>query len=161
MDAVHLEEGYITVVGKGDKERSVSLGRSGLKALKNYVRRARPQVTNLAVDHVFLTNLLMPLTPDYVYKIVSGACRKVGIQRSRLGPHTCRHTFARSFLLNGASLLALERILGHTSLEVVRLYVNLQTNDLVEQQWRYSPMDTLNARASSSGRPATAHGRRA
>ena len=58
---------------------------------------------------------------------------------------TSRDTFARNFLLNGGDLLTLQRILGHSSLEVVKLYVNLDTKDLLSQQWKYSPVDTLRA----------------
>ena len=118
-------------------------------------------MTNLAVDYVFLTSLGMPLTPDYVLQDHLRGMWKGGNPARSSGPsHLQAHIRPELLLLNGGSLLALQRILGHTSLEVVRLYVNLQTNDLVEQQWRYSPMDTLNARASSRSRPAAAGGRR-
>ena len=57
-----------------------------------------------------------------------------------------RHTFGRNFLLNGGDLLTLQRILGHSSLEVVKLYVNLDTTALLAQQEKYSSVDALRAR---------------
>lgn len=114
-----------------------------------YVRRHRPDPALPGADSVFLTRRGYPLRPDYVYRIVSKACREAGIRGKRLGPHTCRHTFSRNFLLNGGDLITLQRILGHSSLEVVRLYVNLNTDDLIAQQWKFSPMDTLKARLAS------------
>ena len=147
MRRLHLQQGYLTVVGKGDKQRAIPLGRNSRKILMTYLRKYRPEPSMPQIDHVFLTRTGGPLEPGYVYQIISGACRRAGIQGKRLGPHTCRHTFARSFLLNGGDLLTLQRILGHTSLEVVKLYVNLQTSDLLAQQWKYSPMDSLKVKA--------------
>jgi len=145
MSALHSAQGYFKVIGKGNKERVVPLGRSSRRALLTYIRKFRPSSNLPSVDRVFLSRTGYPLRADYVYKIVAGACHQAGIQGKRLGPHTCRHTFARSFLLNGGDLLTLQRILGHTSLEVVKLYVNLQTEDLLAQHWKYSPIDTLKA----------------
>ncbi len=149
INDLYLEAGYFKVFGKGSKERIVPQGKSSRKALAEYVRRHRPAHALAGGDAVFLTHSGYPLTPDYVYKIVSRACREADIQAKRLGPHTCRHTFARNFLLNGGDLLTLQRILGHSSLEVVKLYVRLDTRDLLAQQWKYSPMDTLRARRSA------------
>ncbi len=145
MSALHPAQGYFKVIGKGNKERAVPLGRSCRKALVTYIRKFRPSPGLPSVDRVFLTRAGHPLRADYVYKIVADACHQAGIQGKRLGPHTCRHTFARSFLLNGGDLLTLQRILGHASLDVVKLYVNLQTKDLLAQHWKYSPIDTLKA----------------
>ena len=145
MSALHPAQGYFKVIGKGNKERAVPLGRSCRKALLTYIRKFRPSPGLPSIDRVFLTRAGHPLRADYVYKIVAEACRQAGIQGKRLGPHTCRHTFARSFLLNGGDLLTLQRILGHASLEVVKLYVNLQTEDLLAQHWKYSPIDILKA----------------
>ncbi len=146
MKNLHLEGGYFQVLGKGSRERIVPLGRSSRRTLVQYVHKYRPALALPGIDCVFLTRTGYPLRPDYVYKIISQACQEAGIQGKRLGPHTCRHTFARNFLLNGGDLLTLQRILGHSSLEVVKLYVNLDTKDLLAQQWKYSPVDALRAR---------------
>jgi len=147
---LHLDQGYLTVVGKGDKQRAIPLGRNSRKVLLRYLRRYRPEPSRPHCERVFLTRSGTPMRADYLYKVISDACRKVGIKGKRLGPHTCRHTFARSFLLNGGDLLTLQRILGHTSLEVVKLYVNLRTEDLLAQQWKYSPMDLLKTKHATA-----------
>lgn len=147
MADLHLDLGYFQVLGKGRKERIVPLGRSSRRALSEYLRRYRPEPALAASDGVFLTHQGYRLRPNYVYRVVSSACRQAGIEGKWVGPHTCRHTFARNFLMNGGDLLTLQRILGHASLEIVKLYVNLQTDDLVTQQARYSPMDALKARS--------------
>ncbi|MBC7264764.1 MAG: tyrosine-type recombinase/integrase [Chloroflexi bacterium] len=149
MKNLCIDGGYFKVLGKGNKERIVPLGRSSCRTLLDYVHRYRPTPALSSIDNVFLTRAGYPLTSDYVYKIIAQACREAGIHGKRLGPHTCRHTFARNFLLNGGDLLTLQRILGHSSLEVVKLYVNLDTKDLLAQQWKYSPMDVFRARLAT------------
>ena len=143
MDALCLKGSYFKVRGKGNKERLVPLGQSSRRVLVEYTRKYRPAPAMPNIDPVFPTVKGYSLKPDYVYKIMSQACCEASIKGKRLGPHTCRHTFARNFLLNGGDLLTLQRILGHSSLEVVKLYVHLDTSDLLSQQWKFSPIDTL------------------
>jgi site-specific recombinase XerD len=143
---VNLTQGYLKVIGKGNKERIVPMGRQCQRVLHRYIGQYRPSPALPGTDNVFLTAQGYPLKQDYLYRIMAKACKQAGIQTKRPGPHTCRHTFARNFLSNGGNLLVLQRILGHTSLEMVRRYVNLQTDDLVAQQTRYSPIDMMMAR---------------
>jgi integrase/recombinase XerD len=147
----HLEVECIKLLDKGSKERIVPLGQSSRRVLATYIRRHRPEPALPGIDQVFLARAGYPMKPDYVYKILARACREVGISGKRLGPHTCRHTSARSFLINGGDVLTLQRILGHSSLEVVKLYANLDMNDLLAQQRKYSPMDTLKSRHATVG----------
>lgn len=145
---LHLEEGYIKVLGKGRKERIVPLGYTSQRTLWKYLRKFCVEPALATIDRVFLTRDGQPMKIDWLYKIVSRACRGAGIDGKRIGPHTCRHTFARQFLMNGGDLLTLQRILGHSSLDVVRLYVNLDTRDLLQQQRRHSPMDVLHSKGA-------------
>ena len=144
MKDLHLEEGWFKVKGKGNRERNVPMGHSCQTAMWRYVTKHRPKPAAPGIDNVFLNRSGRPLSADWIYKIISNVCRRAGIQGKRLGPHTCRHTFAKSFLMNGGDLLSLQRILGHSSLEVVRMYVDLDVKDLIEQQRRFSPVDRLN-----------------
>ena len=140
---LYLGEGYLKVFGKGSKERIVPIGYQCQRALLKYIRRFRPEPALPSIGQVFLTQDGRPLQVNWLYKIVSRACKKAGINGRRLGPHTLRHTFARNFLMNGGDLLTLQRILGHSSLDMVRRYVSLDTDDLVSRQRRFSPMDML------------------
>ena len=143
MSDLYLDEGYLKVFGKGAKERIVPMGYQCQRALLKFTRRYRPEPAIPSISKVFLTQAGRPLRVDRLYKIVSGTCKQAGIKGKRLGPHTCRHTFARNFLMNGGDLLTLQHILGHSTLDMVRTYVNLDTSDLVSQQRRFSPMDML------------------
>ena len=71
----------------------------------------------------------------------------------KLHPHVCRHTFSVRFLMNGGDVFSLQKILGHTSLEMTRKYVNLASGDVKEMHRRFSPMDNLNFRVNRRGRP--------
>ncbi|MFC1892558.1 tyrosine-type recombinase/integrase [Chloroflexota bacterium] len=65
---------------------------------------------------------------------------------TRLHAHLCRHTFATRFLINGGDVFTLQQILGHSTLEMVRHYVNLAANHIAMQHQRFSPLDRLNLR---------------
>ncbi len=102
---VHFRSGYFVVRGKGNKQRSVPMGRICQALLNRYIRRQRPEPTRPTVANLFLTQHGRPITQDWVYKIVARTCRGLGIRGKRLGPHACRHTFAKRFLMNGGDLL--------------------------------------------------------
>lgn len=66
-----------------------------------------------------------------------------GIKRVRVSPHTFRHTFAKYYLLNNGDVMTLQKILGHSSIEMVRKYVNMTSNDILVQHNKYSPINNL------------------
>ena len=74
---------------------------------------------------------------------------RASIEGVRCSPHTFRHTFAKNFLMNGGDLFTLQKILGHSSLSVVRMYVELTPEDVQIQYRQYSPMDCLKTQAQS------------
>jgi integrase/recombinase XerD len=77
-------------------------------------------------------------------------CEKRGVDTKRCSPHTFRHTFAKQAVLNGMDLFTLQKILGHSTLDMVRRYVNLLTDD--EKKRFISPLDTLSKLAKHTGR---------
>jgi len=138
-----LEQGHFQVRGKGDRERVVPMGVSLQKCLWKYLNRYRPDPCNPAVGNLFLTREGHPIAPNTVYHLVRRYGRLAGITGVRCSPHTFRHTFAKNYLLNGGDLFSLQKILGHSSLVVVRMYVNLASTDIRDQHRRCSPVDRL------------------
>ena len=67
--------------------------------------------------------------------------KKAHLSGIGVNPHRFRHTFARQFLMNGGDIFSLQKILGHSSLEVVKMYVNLMTSDILDQHHKFSPVD--------------------
>ncbi|GAC42879.1 integrase [Paenibacillus popilliae ATCC 14706] len=62
----------------------------------------------------------------------------------RVSPHTFRHTFAKKYVMNGGDAFSLQKILGHTSLEIVRMYVNMFGTGVMKQHRKYSPLERRN-----------------
>ena len=140
---VNLERGELKVMGKGQKQRLVPIGASVQKALWKYLNKYRPDPPYPSIDSLFLNRMSMPMSPDSIYRMIKRRGEEAGIQGVRCSPHTLRHTFAKNFLLNGGDVFTLQKILGHTSLEVVRMYVNLVSDDILRQHRKYSPVDMM------------------
>ena len=144
MDDVHMDEGLLKVMGKGKKERIVPLGSNAQRALQRYLFRYRPKPLHPGIDNVFLSVLGKPLTENSVKLIFSRLAKRSGV--ARLHAHLCRHTFSTKFLINGGDVFTLQQILGHSTLEMVRHYVNLASNHIAIQHQKFSPLDRLNIR---------------
>lgn len=140
---LHLETGYIQVRGKGDKERLVPIGNRVRQVIWRYLARHRPEPRCPEVENVFLMADGRPMKGEAVYRMVVRRGKQVGISGVRCSPHTLRHTFAVHFLRNGGDPFSLQRILGHTSLAVTRMYCNLNEGDIQVQHRRYGPVDRL------------------
>ena len=122
------------------------LGASLQKVLWKYVNRYRAEPALPGTGELFLTRDGRSMSPKTVWQMIRDCGERAGIAGVRCSPHTFRHTFAKSFLLNGGDLFTLQKILGHSSLEVVRMYVNLATDDVRVQHRRFSPVDTMRLR---------------
>jgi len=144
MDNIHMNEGLLKVIGKGKKERIVPMGSNAQRALQKYLFRYRPKPSGTSIENVFLSMVGMPLTENSVKLIFARLAKKSGVYR--LHAHLCRHTFATRFLVNGGDVFTLQQILGHSTLEMVRHYVNLASSHVIIQHQKYSPLDRLNIR---------------
>jgi integrase/recombinase XerD len=122
--------------GKGDKSRYVFLGDTARRALWRYTaadpdrRPGRP---------LFITRTGRPMDTDALRNMLSACGKRAGV--SNVHPHRFRHTFAITFLRNGGNLLELQAMLGHATLDTVRIYARLAQVDLQEAQKRASPAD--------------------
>ena len=141
MDDVHMDEGFLKVMGKGRRERIVPLGSNAQRALQRYLFRYRSQPVHLGVDNMFLSRRGVPLTENSIKLMFARLSRRSGV--NRLHAHLCRHTFATRFLINGGDVFTLQQILGHSTLEMVRHYVNLASSHIAIQHQRFSPLDRL------------------
>ena len=144
MEDVHMNEGFLKVMGKGKKERIVPIGSNAQRALQRYIFRFRPKPDHPGIANVFLSIHGNPLTENSIKLMFARLAQKSGVYR--LHAHLCRHTFATRFLINGGDVFTLQQILGHSTLEMVRHYVNLASNHVAIQHQRFSPLDRLNLR---------------
>jgi integrase/recombinase XerD len=141
---VNLDEGSIKIIAaKGSKERMVPIGSLVQRSLWKYINCNRPRPLTETVTRLFLNDTGLPLTKNGIQQMLRRAGRRAGITGVRCSPHTLRHTFAKHYLLNGGDIFSLQRILGHSSLASVRIYLNLFATDIKRQHQRFSPVDNL------------------
>jgi len=158
---IDLQAGCVSVTGKGNKRRTVFFGEATAKALRQHLRSE----ARLSDDWVFLSDRGIhtgrPLKPNGLLQLMERLGRSAGIQAVRCSPHTCRHTYAVSFLRAGGSAFTLRESLGHTTLTMTSKYVVVAEADL-SQSRMFSPMDRLSVRSfepsehtdhEKSGRP--------
>lgn len=135
---LHIAEGYIIVNGKGNKQRFVPVGFRTQKHLLKYLAY-RPAA--LRQNSVFLTDRNTPITKAVLERLFKKL--KIDLLTPRIRAHLLRHTFATRYLENGGNIYALQQILGHTSLDMVKKYVHLTTCKNVVNFSNYSPLDNL------------------
>jgi integrase/recombinase XerC/integrase/recombinase XerD len=151
----HLDQGYLKVLGKGNKERLVPIGQACQATLLVWRDRFRPQfeLESAETPTLFLNSNGEPMSVNSLQLVIGRAGSRAGIPR--VHAHLLRHTFATNYLVKEVGdSLRLQQILGHTSLEMVRRYVaqaNVQQS-LIER--RASPMDLIaqNARPREQAR---------
>ena len=146
LDNVDLAQRLMKIRGKGGKERFVPLGIKAQRALWHYITQHRPEPASPKFNNLFLTRDGRPLTRRHVGTILRRYSLKVGIPGLNFSPHRFRHSFSIHYLKNGGDVFSLQRILGHSSLDTVRLYVNLASADIQEAHRQYSPLDNFSVR---------------
>jgi integrase/recombinase XerD len=131
----------ITVMGKGAKVRTVPFGKNTTRALNSYLalRRGTVQSENL----LFVTIQGEGLPVRRAQRIIDTLTRQAGIKGKRVTPHTFRRTFATLWISNGGDPFSLQRMLGHTTMEMVNRYVRLSTVDLQRRHSLIGPVDQI------------------
>ena len=129
-----LEDGFLIVEGKGNKERAVPLNKILIKYLKNYIRliRSHQDIATGHEDYVFLNNRGKQLTRMMIFTIVKKYTEKSGIKKN-ISPHTFRHSFATHLLQGGADLRAIQTMLGHESISTTEIYMHID-RDFIRQE---------------------------
>ena len=135
-------DGWLRVVGKGDKERLVPVGRPAQAVLRQYLAEVRPGLDKTgAAAHVFLSRNGRPLTRDMVWNIVKAAGRRAGIAKD-IYPHMLRHSFASHLLAGGADLRVIQELLGHADISTTQIYTHVDQQRLAEVHRRFHPRAT-------------------
>jgi integrase/recombinase XerD len=123
---VYLQQGFVRVVGKGNKERLVPLGEIAADAFARYLE-ARPQAAEPAFDDIaFLNKNGRPLSRVAIFNLVKAQALKAGVNKE-ISPHTFRHSFATHLIENGADLRVVQEMLGHESILTTEIYTHIDT----------------------------------
>ena len=136
-----FDEGFIKIVGKGNKERFVPIHFSAQKYIILYMNEIRTQLTIKKgfEDTLFLNRRGKSLSRQMIFMILKALAIKINLNK-KISPHTFRHSFATHLLKNGADLRAIQQMLGHESITTTEVYVHLDTSYLKEIVEKYHPI---------------------
>jgi integrase/recombinase XerD len=128
---VYADIGFLRVIGKGNKERLVPVGRDALKYLKIYLEdfRIHLDIAKGHEEYVFLNRRGKKLTRVMIFLIIKKQVEAIGLQKN-VSPHTFRHSFATHLIEGGADLRAVQEMLGHESITTTEIYTHLDRDYL-------------------------------
>ena len=126
-----FDDGFVKVVGKGNKERLIPIGGTAMKMVNLYVngKRKELKIKKGEEDYVFLNRRGAHLTREMVFMLVKKWVKEAGIDKT-VSPHTFRHSFATHLIEGGADLRAVQEMLGHESITTTEIYTHLDQDYL-------------------------------
>ena len=137
---IDFAKSVLRVMGKGGQEREVPFSTTAKQALWNYLRR-RGDIPGQ--DLVFTTRFGTRLDRSWMIRAFHLLGRRAKIEGVRVSAHTLRHTFATQYIMNGGDVFSLQRILGHSTLDMVKTYVGLANRDVSLLHQRFSPLEQM------------------
>ena len=140
LSNLFLKQGYIKIVGKGNKERLSPIGSLAIDSLNDFLTNVRPglKINNKFSDHVFINNRGTSLSRSMIFKMIKKYTLKANIKKD-ISPHSLRHSFATHLVEGGANLRAVQEILGHSSITTTEIYTHLDSNYLRSNLIEYHP----------------------
>ncbi len=140
LSNINFKEGYIKVIGKGNKERLAPIGGRALKYLSTYINQVRNHqvIKKGHDDFVFLNNRGAKITRVMIFIIIQKIVKKIGL-RKKISPHTFRHSFATHLIEGGADLRAVQEMLGHESITTTEIYTHLDKEYLRSNIIQFHP----------------------
>jgi integrase/recombinase XerD len=140
LSDLHIKDEFISVIGKGDKQRLIPIGGKALKLIKNYIdhHRIHINIKKNHVDSLFLSKRGTSISRQMVFYIIKDLGALAGIKKE-LSPHTFRHSFATHLVEGGADLRVVQEMLGHQSIITTEIYTHLDQYFLRENIQSFHP----------------------
>jgi len=143
INNVYFDAGFLRVIGKGNKERLVPMGRDAMKYLKIYLEEVRGKAPHKGAQKgfepfVFLNRTGRKLTRVMVFTVIKSLATKIGLKKN-ISPHTFRHSFATHLIEGGADLRAVQEMLGHESITTTEIYTHLDRDYLKQVIKEFHP----------------------
>lgn len=139
LEQLHLEAGFVTVIGKGNKERVVPVGQPAIVAIQRYLDAGRPALVRPKTPaNVFLTRRGTVFAPVTMWLHIKQRIALAGISTA-ITPHMLRHSFATHLLEHGADLRVIQELLGHASISTTEIYTHVASQRLKEIHQRFHP----------------------
>lgn len=139
LSNLHIEDGYIRVIGKGRKERVIPVAQDSSNILECYLDEVRPMLCeNPHVQEVFVSRRETPLCRQRLWQIIKKYTKEAGIMKN-VTPHTLRHSFATHLLANGAPLRVIQEMLGHADIATTQIYTHVNPERLKSIHQQFHP----------------------
>jgi integrase/recombinase XerD len=140
LNNIYFDVGFLRVIGKGNKERLVPLGRDAMKYLKIYIDEIRVHVPVKKgfESHVFLNRFGKKISRVSIFTIIKSLAQAIGLKKT-ISPHTFRHSFATHLIEGGADLRAVQDMLGHESITTTEIYTHLDRDYLRQVITEFHP----------------------
>jgi integrase/recombinase XerD len=140
ISCLYPDLGFVRVIGKGNKERLIPIGKDALKYIRIYKEeiRVHMKIQRGKEDFLFLNKHGNPLSRIMVFYIIKDAAQKAGINK-KISPHTFRHSFATHLVEGGADLRAVQQMLGHESITTTEIYTHLDRDYLRSTLQQFHP----------------------
>jgi integrase/recombinase XerD len=139
LEQLHLDAGFINIIGKGNKERVVPVGRKAVEAMNRYLAAGRSKlVTPKSPANVFLTKRGTPFASVTLWLRIKRRVRRAGVERN-ITPHMLRHSFATHLLEHGADLRVIQELLGHVNISTTEIYTHVTGNRLRDIHRKFHP----------------------
>jgi len=139
FEQVNFRQGFVRVMGKGNKERLVPVGEEAMEWLENYMEGARIDIlAERQSDFLFVTKRGSGMTRQTFWHVIKRYAKKAGITK-HLSPHTLRHAFATHLLNHGADLRVVQLLLGHSDLSTTQIYTHIAQERLKQLHQEFHP----------------------
>jgi integrase/recombinase XerD len=142
LEQLHLDAGFINVIGKGNKERVVPVGKKAVAALNRFIETGRPKlVTPRSPATVFLTKRGTPFASVTLWLRIKRRVSRAGLSSRHGGitPHMLRHSFATHLLEHGADLRVIQELLGHANISTTEIYTHVTGSRLRDVHRKFHP----------------------
>lgn len=132
MNDIHLDLGFIKVLGKGSKERIIPLGEMATDSVEYYLKNGRPYLAKKPSDYVFLSSKTgEAMTRENFFIMIKKQAKDAGIMK-KVSPHKLRHSFASHLLERGLDLRMIQELLGHENISTTEIYTHISNPKLVK-----------------------------
>jgi integrase/recombinase XerD len=136
---VDLANNFISVVGKGNKQRMVPMGKEAVRLINKYTQDSRPVIiSNRESDYLFISKKGSQLNRKSVWRLLKNYVTRTEIQKN-ITPHTLRHSFATHLIENGADLRSVQELLGHMDISTTQVYTHMAKKHLQKLHKSYHP----------------------
>jgi len=140
LNQLYLEQGYVRVIGKGDKERIIPMADITKKNLKEYIDKNRFLWLKNKSNYVFIKPDGKQVNRQYVYNSLKNRCKEIGLDID-ISPHKLRHSFATALLNGGADLRIVQELLGHSDISTTQIYTHVEGKRMHDAYNKFHPMN--------------------